>query len=54
MEGAHLTTLHANAPLDWDGKRWTLLNLGDTATTLLPEEGTLIQLETPVFLQLVG
>ncbi len=41
--GANLTTLHANAPLDWDGKRWTLLNLGETTTTLLPEEGTLIQ-----------
>jgi putative transposase len=53
MEGAHLTTLYANAPLDWDGKRWTLLNLGETTTTLLPEEGTLIQLETPVFLHLV-
>ncbi len=53
MEGANLTTLHANAPLDWDGKRWSLLNLGDTTTTLLPEEGTLIQLETPVFLHLV-
>jgi len=53
MEGAHLTTLQANAPLDWDGKRWTLLNLGETTTTLLPEEGTLIQLETPVFLHLV-
>ncbi len=46
-DGAYLTTLSANAPLDWDGKRWTLLNLGKTATTLLPEEGTLIQLETP-------
>src|SRR6266487_3074927 len=53
MEGAHLTTLQANAPLGWDGKRWTLLNLGETTTTLLPEEGTLIQLETPVFLHLV-
>src|SRR5436190_4531394 len=37
MEDAHLTTLYANAPLDWDGKRWTLLNLGETTTTLLPE-----------------
>src|SRR6266567_2582110 len=53
MAGTHLTTLHANAPLDWDGKRWTLLNLGETTTTLLPEEGMLIQLETPVFLHLV-
>jgi putative transposase len=53
MEDAHLTTLQANAPLDWDGKRWTLLNLGETTTTLLPEEGTLIHLETPVFLHLV-
>lgn len=53
MEGADSTTLHANAPLDWDGKRWTLLNLGETTTTLLPEEGTLIHLETAVFLHLV-
>jgi putative transposase len=53
MEDAHLTTLQTNAPLDWDGKRWTLLNLGETATTLLPEEGPLIQMETPVFLHLV-
>ena len=30
-----------------------MLNLGKTTTTLLPEEGTLIQLETPVFLHLV-
>lgn len=49
-DGENLTTLIANAPLDWDGKRWTLLNLGKTTTTLLPEEGMLIQLETPVFL----
>ena len=46
-------TLSANALLDWDGKRWTLLNLGKATTTLLPEEGTLIQLETPVFLHLI-
>jgi putative transposase len=52
-EGGNLTTLSANAPLDWDGKRWTLLNLGKTTTTLLPEEGTVVQLETPVFLHLV-
>lgn len=50
---AHLTMLHANAPLLWDGRRWTLLNLGDTTTTLLPEGGTLIQMETSVFLTLV-
>ncbi len=36
FESTNLSTLHTNAPLDWDGKRWTLLNLGDTTTTLLP------------------
>jgi putative transposase len=51
-DGGNLT-LSANALLDWDGKRWTLLNLGKATTTLLPEEGTLIQLETPVFLHLI-
>ncbi len=48
------TNLHANAQLDWDGKLWTLLNMGKTTTTLLSEEGMLIQLETSVFLHLVG
>ncbi len=51
--GTNLTSLQANTPLDWDGKRWTLLNLGETTTTLLPEEGAIIHLETPVFLHLV-
>lgn len=50
---ANPITLHANAPLDWDGKRWMLLNLGETTTALLPEEGALIHLETSVFLHLV-
>lgn len=53
LGSANLSALHTNAPLDWDGKQWTLLNLGDTTTTLLPEEGAPIQLETPVFLHLV-
>ena len=53
-DGTLLATLHANAPLDWDGKRWTLLNLGVIQPQrYLPEEGTVIQLETPVFLHLV-
>ncbi|HEY7413755.1 MAG TPA: Mu transposase C-terminal domain-containing protein [Ktedonobacteraceae bacterium] len=53
LTSTNLATLHANAPLDWDGKRWTLLNLGKTTTTLLPEEGALIHLETPGFLHLI-
>lgn len=50
--GTHVP-LSANAKLNWDGKRWTLLNLGKTTATLLPEEGQLLQLETSTFLQLV-
>ena len=45
--------LHANTPLLWDGRQWTLLNLGQTMATLLPDVGVPIQLETPLFLHLV-
>lgn len=51
--GVNLTTLQANTPLLWDGRRWRLLNLGDTTTTLLPEVGPLIQMETTQFLHFV-
>src|SRR2546427_5680481 len=49
-----LVALHANAPLLWDGRRWTLLNVGNTLTTLLPEVGPPLQIETRFFLHLVN
>ena len=48
-----LVALHANAPLLWDGRRWTVVNVGNTMTTLLPEVGPLLQIETRFFLHLV-
>ncbi len=49
-----LVALHANAPLLWDGRRWTLVNVGNTLTTLLPEVGPPLQIETRFFLHLVN
>ncbi|TMA61103.1 MAG: DDE-type integrase/transposase/recombinase [Deltaproteobacteria bacterium] len=49
-----LVALHANAPLLWDGRRWTVVNVGNTLTTLLPEVGPLLQIETRFFLHLVN
>jgi putative transposase len=34
-----LPPLVANTRLRWDGRLWTLVNLGETTTTLLPEIG---------------
>ena len=50
---SHLVALHANAPLLWDGRRWTLVNLGHTMTTLLPEVGAPLQVDTRFFVHLV-
>ena len=50
---SHVVALHANAPLLWDGRRWTLMNLGDIMTTLLPEVGPPLQIDTRFFVHLV-
>ncbi len=46
------TTLLPNTLLVWDSQLWTLVNLGETTTTLLPEVGQPMQLPTAFFLQL--
>jgi putative transposase len=47
---APLTT---NTTLLWDGCSWTLVNPGETTTTLLPEKGPLMQIPSASFHQLV-
>lgn len=46
-------TLLPNTPLIWDGRQWTLVNLGETTTILLPTDGQPIQLPSAFFLQLL-
>jgi putative transposase len=46
------TTLLPNTLLVWDSQLWTLVNLGEKTTTLLPEVGQPMQLPTAFFLQL--
>jgi putative transposase len=46
--------LDPNTTLVWDGRLWTLLNLGETTTTLLPEVGLPIQCQSDFFLQLLS
>jgi putative transposase len=45
--------LSTNTRLLWDGRVWTLVNLGETTTTLLPEVGEPIQLASSFFLRLL-
>lgn len=47
------TTLLPNTVLIWDRARWTLVNYGETKTTLLPESGFPIELPSEFFLQLL-
>ncbi len=47
------TVLLPNTLVMWDSRLWTLVNLGETTTTLLPEVGQPMQLPTAFFLQLV-
>jgi putative transposase len=46
--------LSTNTALLWDGRAWTLLNLGETTTTLLPETGLPMQFPSSFFLQLLS
>ena len=46
--------LQAGAPLVWDGRPWTILNIGETTTALLAADGTLIELPTSRFQALVN
>jgi putative transposase len=45
--------LSTHTRLLWDGRVWTLVNLGETTTTLLPEVGEPIQLASSFFLRLL-
>ena len=45
--------LTVNTTLLWDGRSFTLINPGDTTTTLLPEKGTPIQIPSGFFFQLL-
>jgi len=45
--------LTANTRVLWDGRLWTLLNLGHTTVTLRPEEGPLLELPLTSFLDLI-
>jgi putative transposase len=45
--------LSAERPVLWDGRGWTLVNVGDTLTTLWPDVGPPLQLPTPFVLALL-
>ncbi len=49
---SHEHKLMPNTSLLWDGQVWTLVNLGKSSATLLPEVGQPIQLPTEFFLRL--
>lgn len=52
-ESLSFSSLSTNTRLLWDGCIWTLVNLGETTTTLLPERGEPIQLPSAFFLRLL-
>jgi putative transposase len=45
--------LAVNTPLLWDGLCWTLINPGETTTTLLSEQGQPVQIPSSLFFQLL-
>ncbi len=45
--------LAPNTTVLWDGRAWTLLNPGDTTTTLLPEKGPPLAIPADYFFQLL-
>ncbi len=51
-ESVH-SPISTNTRFLWDGRLWTLVNMGETTTTLLPEIGEPIQLGSSFFLHLL-
>src|SRR5437764_12286255 len=45
--------LTAGSRVLWDGRIWTLVNLGHTTVTLRPEEGPLMEVSLSSFLELL-
>lgn len=43
----------AGTPVVWDGKCWTIVNLGETTTTLLADDGAVVELPNTTFEALV-
>lgn len=39
--------------INWDGRGWTIANIGEVNVTLLSEEGTLLEIQPPIFETLV-
>lgn len=50
----HSILLQAGEPLIWDGRLWRILNTGETAMTLLAEDGALIEVPNARVDALVG
>ena len=50
---SHHLALTANTRVLWDGRIWTLVNLGHTTVTLRPEEGLLMEVSLSSFLDLI-
>jgi transposase InsO family protein len=46
-------TLRVGAAVAWDGREWTIVNVGQTATALLAADGTLVELPTATLEALV-
>ncbi|MCZ2077050.1 MAG: heteromeric transposase endonuclease subunit TnsA [Bryobacterales bacterium] len=49
----HFVTVTLGASVAWDGRSWSIVNLGATETTLLAADGTLIDLPQTVFENLI-
>lgn len=49
LGGSRGLSLATGSPLTWDGRRWTIVNPGATATSLLAEDGALVELPNGTF-----
>ena len=46
FDAAPVASLAVGAPAIWDGRGWTIVNVGQTLTALLAEDGVLVELPT--------
>ncbi len=52
--GPHAVLVQAGTPIVWDGRLWTIVNVGETTTTLLAQDSGVVELPNIRFEELVS
>ena len=49
LDGPHFVNLTPGTPIIWDGKYWSILNVGDTTVVLMTQDGNVVEVPSKTF-----